>query len=324
MKMTKELFPCIIRPLRQDETSLLKNFLYEAIFIPERMKAPSRDVVNLPELKVYIEHFGTKEGDFCLVADCEGKVVEAIWVRIINDYGHIDDQTPSLSITLYKEYRNKSIGRHLMKEMIELLGRKGYKRVSLSVQKTNRAVRLYLKLGFKVVKETMDEFIMTNEFGRLNPRYKLLPLEEKDIPEMQELFRSTVLNVNIRHYTKEEVEDWASCGDSVEHLKELLSRNRFIGAFDKANRMVGFSSMNKDGYLHSMFVHKDWQGKGVATQLLSEVESIAGQLGVVEITSEVSLTARPFFEKKGYEIVKIQKYRANKLELTNFVMRKLL
>ena len=155
----------------------------------------------------------------------------------------------------------------------------------------------------------------------LNPQYRLLPLEEKDIPEMQELFRSTVLHVNIRDYTKEEVEDWASCGDSVEHWKELLSHNHFIGAFDNANRMVGFSSMNKDGYLHSMFVHKDWQGKGVATQLLPEVERIAKQLGVVEITSEVSLTARPFFEKKGYEIVKIQKYRANKLELTNFVMR---
>ena len=313
-----------IRPLCQDESSLLKDFLYEAIFIPEGMEAPSRDVVNLPELKLYVEHFGTKENDFCLVADCEGKVVGAVWVRIMNDYGHIDDQTPSLSIALYKEYRNKGIGSHLMNEMAELLRKKGYKRVSLSVQKANRAVHLYLKLRFKVAKETMDEFIMTKELSQLNPQYKLLPLEDKDIPEMQELFRSTVLNVNIRHYTKEEVEDWASCGDSVEHLKELLSHNHFIGAFDEASRMVGFSSMNKDGYLHSMFVHKDWQGKGVATQLLSEVEHIARQWGIAEITSEVSLTARPFFEKKGYEIVKMQKYRANKLELTNFVMRKLL
>lgn len=313
-----------IRPLCQDESSLLKDFLYEAIFIPEGMEAPSRDVVNLPELKLYVEHFGTKEDDFCLVADCEGKVVGAVWVRIMNDYGHIDDQTPSLSIALYKEYRNKGIGSHLMNEMTELLRKKGYKRVSLSVQKANRAVHLYLKLRFKVAKETMDEFIMTKELSQLNPQYKLLPLEDKDIPEMQELFRSTVLNVNIRHYTKEEVEDWASCGDSVEHLKELLSHNHFIGAFDEASRMVGFSSMNKDSYLHSMFVHKDWQGKGVATQLLSEVEHIARQWGIAEITSEVSLTARPFFEKKGYEIVKMQKYRANKLELTNFVMRKLL
>ena len=88
--------------------------------------------------------------------------------------------------------------------------------------------------------------------------------------------------------------------------------------------MAGKSSMHKHGFLQTMIVHKDWQGKGVATQLLYEVERIARQLGVAEITSEVSLTARPFFEKKGYEIVKIQKYRANKLELTNFVMRKLL
>ena len=73
-----------------------------------------------------------------------------------------------------------------------------------------------------------------------------------------------------------------------------------------------------------MFVHKDCQGQGVATQLLSEVEQIARQYGVSEITSEVSLTARTFFEKHGYKIVRMQKQRAKKLELTNFVMRKIL
>ena len=73
-----------------------------------------------------------------------------------------------------------------------------------------------------------------------------------------------------------------------------------------------------------MFVHKDFQHKGIATQLLLEVERIARLYGVVQITSEVSLTARSFFEKKGYEVVKIQKCQANRLELTNFVMRKLL
>lgn len=154
-----------IRPLRQDETYLLKDFLYEAIFIPEGMEAPSKDIINLSELKVYIEHFGTKVDDYCIFADCEGKVVGAIWCRIMNDYGHIDDQTPSLSIALYKEYRNKGIGSHLMNEMIRLLRRKGYRRVSLSVQKANRAFRLYLKMGFKVVKETTDEFIMLNELN---------------------------------------------------------------------------------------------------------------------------------------------------------------
>lgn len=158
----------------------------------------------------------------------------------------------------------------------------------------------------------------------LKPKYKIRLLEEKDIPEMQQLFRSTVLSINTKDYTEEEVEDWASCGDNTEHLKDLLSHNHFVGAFDEDDYMVGFSSMNKEGYLHSMFVHKDWQGRGVATQLLSEVEHVAKQYGVTEITSEVSLTAKPFFEKKGYEVIKVQKHRANKLELTNFVMRKLL
>lgn len=156
----------------------------------------------------------------------------------------------------------------------------------------------------------------------LKANYQIRTLEENDIPLMKNLFRTTVLTVNARDYTEEEVKDWASCGDSEARWKELLADNLYVGAFNEHDVLVGFSSMNKDGYLHSMFVHKDFQNKGIATQLLSEVERIAGQYGVKYITSEVSLTARLFFEKKGYEIVKIQKCKANKLEMTNFVMRK--
>lgn len=153
---------------------------------------------------------------------------------------------------------------------------------------------------------------------------KIRILDEKDIPQMKDLFRTTVLNVNSKDYTEAEVMDWVSCGDNEVRWKELLVNNRYVGAFNEDNVLVGFSSMNKDGYLNSMFVHKDFQHKGIATQLLSEVERIAVQYGVEYITCEVSLTARTFFEKKGYEIIKIQKYKANKLELTNFVMRKAL
>lgn len=130
------------------------------------------------------------------------------------------------------------------------------------------------------------------------------------------------MNINIQHYTKEEVEDWASCGDDPARWKESLSHNQYIGAFDENDCLVGFSSMNKEGYLHSMFVHKDWQGKGVATQLLFEIETLAQQFNVTDITSEVSLTTRPFFEKKGYKVIKSRKAKANKLKLTNFVMHK--
>lgn len=147
-------------------------------------------------------------------------------------------------------------------------------------------------------------------------------LAAQDIPEMRKLFRATVLTVNSKDYTKEEVEDWASCGDSVEHWKELLAKNDYIGALDGQGGIVGFSSMNAEGYLHSMFVHKDWQGKGVATLLLSEMEKIARRYGVHKISVEVSVTARPFFEKHGYKVVKEQKAKANRLYLTNYVMEK--
>ena len=159
---------------------------------------------------------------------------------------------------------------------------------------------------------------------RTAEKYGFRTAAHSDIPELRSLFTETVLTINRKDYTQDEVEDWASCGDNPGRWKELLSHNQYIGAFNEENLMVGFSSMNKEGYLHSMFIHKDWQGKGAATQLLSEVEHIAWQYKVTEITTEVSLTARPFFEKKGYEVVNIQKCRANKLELTNFVMRKLL
>lgn len=154
--------------------------------------------------------------------------------------------------------------------------------------------------------------------------YKIRPLEEKDIHDMQSLFHSTVLNVNIKDYTKEEVEDWASCGDDMEHWKEILFNNQFIGAFNEQGCLIGYSSMNKNGYMHSMFVHKDWQGKGIATLLLSEVEKIARQYKVKEITSEVSKTARPFFEHKGYVVECEQKQQANRLKLTNYKMKKIL
>ena len=71
-----------------------------------------------------------------------------------------------------------------------------------------------------------------------------------------------------------------------------------------------------------MFVHKDFQGEGIATMLLEEIERYAITAGITRITSEVSLTARPFFEKKGYVVEKEQKRKANQLSLTIFLMAK--
>ena len=148
-----------IRELKKCEIKLLDTFLYEAIFIPEGVPEPSKDIINHPDLQIYISDFGKKD-DICYVAEVEGNVVGAVWTRIINDYGHIDDETPSLSISLLKEYRNLGIGTKLMKQIILALKEKGYKQVSLSVQKVNNAVRMFKKVGFEIVHENEEDYIM--------------------------------------------------------------------------------------------------------------------------------------------------------------------
>lgn len=151
---------CRIRELNETETNVLEDFLYEAIFIPKVVEKPSRDIINEPELQIYIKDFGTKRGDFCLVAEVENKIVGAAWSRIINDYGHIDNETPSLSISLYNEYRGLGIGTELMNQLLDLLKNKGFKQSSLSVQKANYASKMYRKLGFEIVRENDEEYVM--------------------------------------------------------------------------------------------------------------------------------------------------------------------
>lgn len=153
----------ILRKLRDGETDLLKDFLYGAIFIPKGVEPPAREIIYQPELKIYYDDFGTGKADYCIVADDNGKVIGAVWTRIMDDYGHVDDDTPSFAISLYKEYRGQGIGTRMMREMLALLKEKGYKQASLAVQKANYAVRMYEKVGFKIVDENDEEYIMVCE-----------------------------------------------------------------------------------------------------------------------------------------------------------------
>lgn len=150
----------LIRKLQKQEYPLLDHFLYEAIFVPDGVEPPPKTIIASPELQVYVARFGEAKDDHGLVAEVEGKIVGAVWVRIMNDYGHIDDKTPSLAISLDKEYRGLGIGTAMMKEILALLKTYGYRQVSLSVQKANYAVKMYRKAGFGIVRENEEEYIM--------------------------------------------------------------------------------------------------------------------------------------------------------------------
>ena len=150
----------IIREIRPEEHDLLREFLYQAIYLPEGVEPPPRSVVDLPELQIYIADFGTRPGDRCLVAEAEGKVAGAAWCRIMVDYGHIDNDTPSLAISLLPEYRGLGIGAQLLNALLLLLQENGCRRASLSVQKENPALRLYQRAGFRILAEKGTEYLM--------------------------------------------------------------------------------------------------------------------------------------------------------------------
>ena len=97
----------IIREMRSEEYCLLSDFLYEAIYIPEGIEPPPKSVIECPELQEYIVEFGNRKHDKALVAEIQGNVVGAIWVRIMNDYGHIDNVPFPVSWTVKMKKKQK-------------------------------------------------------------------------------------------------------------------------------------------------------------------------------------------------------------------------
>ncbi|MEJ5965377.1 GNAT family N-acetyltransferase [Flavonifractor porci] len=156
----------IIRKIRPEEHGLLREFLYQAIYLPEGVEPPPRSVVDLPELQIYIADFGTRPGDHCLIAEVEEKVVGAAWSRIMEDYGHIDNDTVSLAISLLPEHRGLGVGTRLLHGLLLLLRENGYLRTSLSVQKENPALRLYERVGFRIAAEQGTEYLMLRDIAQ--------------------------------------------------------------------------------------------------------------------------------------------------------------
>jgi ribosomal protein S18 acetylase RimI-like enzyme len=151
----------IIREMRKEEYCLLDDFLYEAIYVPDGIEPPPKSVISCPELQVYIVEFGKRKHDRALVAEVRGNIVGVIWARIMNDYGHIDNDTPSLAMSVYQKYRGLGIGTSLLKQLIVVERLAGYSKISLSALKENYAVKMYEKEGFTIVDENSEEYIMT-------------------------------------------------------------------------------------------------------------------------------------------------------------------
>lgn len=154
------MISCIIRPIKPQEIPLLTDFLYEAIFQRDSQNPIPRTVLQDPDIWRYIDGFGSKKDDHCLVAQVDGLIVGAVWVRCIPGFGHLDDSVPEFAVSVYSQYRGKGIGFEMMTEMLRLLREKGYPKASLAVQKDNYAVKLYQRAGFEIYGENQQEYLM--------------------------------------------------------------------------------------------------------------------------------------------------------------------
>lgn len=144
---------------------LLTDFLYEAIYQPDGSPKVPRTVLQDPMIWAYIKDFGKHPDDLCLVAVLNSVIVGAAWSRIGCSYGKVDDNTPELAMSVYPEYRRKGIGRRLLSMLLDNLAANGYRQVSLSVDKTNFAVRLYHESGFETIEEREHDYLMLKELS---------------------------------------------------------------------------------------------------------------------------------------------------------------
>ncbi|PXW15291.1 putative acetyltransferase [Chryseobacterium sp. CBTAP 102] len=144
-----------------------------------------------------------------------------------------------------------------------------------------------------------------------------------DLPEMLQLFRATIDEVGKKDYDIQQIEAWKSGAENEERWMKVI-RDQYVLIAVTENQIVGFCTLDQGNYIDLLFVHKDHQSKGIASKLYHSIEKEALQHSEKKLTADVSKTARPFFEKVGFQIVQEQTVNVKGIALTNYKMVKTL
>lgn len=154
-----------------------------------------------------------------------------------------------------------------------------------------------------------------------NTGIKIYRATKQDVGMITQLFRDTIQSVNSKDYPADEIEDWSSWWTDYDKWQERIEEQYFIKAMIE-DKIVGFSSIATDGYLDFMFTHKDYQRYGVGGNMIRKIERKAKEQGNDLIYSDVSITAKGFFERHGFIVEKQQFKKSKNKELINFRMTK--
>ena len=142
--------------------------------------------------------------------------------------------------------------------------------------------------------------------------------EPTDCEHLANLFYETVHTINAKDYSQEQLNVWATDKIELEVWNKSFSVHYTVVAVEN-NIIVGFGDIDKSGYLDRLFVHRDYQRRGIATAICNELERA---VKVDKIITYASITAKPFFEQSGFNVVKEQQVERNGIALTNYVMEK--
>jgi putative acetyltransferase len=144
-----------------------------------------------------------------------------------------------------------------------------------------------------------------------------------DLPEMLQLFTATIDEVCKKDYNLQQLEAWKSGAENKERWMNVI-RDQYVLIAVLENKIVGFCTLNQWNYIDLLFVHKDHQHKGIASLLYHQIEKEALQQQQKEITSDVSKTARSFFEKAGFQVIQEQTVNVKGASMINYKMVKYL
>lgn len=144
-----------------------------------------------------------------------------------------------------------------------------------------------------------------------------------DLPAILDLFERTVKNINIKHYTTAQVSVWVQATQNQAGWQKRIEEQYFLVA-EKGLQLTGFASITVTGYVDVLYVHQDFQRQGIAQLLYQALENQARVKNIAILTSDVSITARPFFEKNGFQVLQKQENERQGEVLVNFKMQKLL
>ncbi|MGP8214458.1 MAG: GNAT family N-acetyltransferase [Bacteroidia bacterium] len=142
-----------------------------------------------------------------------------------------------------------------------------------------------------------------------------------DMDEIARLYRDTIIAIDAKDYSKEQIEAWVSTYDYQEGwVRRLEEQYFYVAVID--HKIVGFASMDKFGYLDLLYIHKDYQGQGIATKLEAKLEEVAKETELNEITVQSSIGSKPFFEHRGYKVTGEKHKLVKNIPFTNTVMSK--